>query len=143
MDNLFAYGTLMCEDIMGEVSGCCLPSTSAMVRGYSRHPVKGEHYPGLVPDKEGRVEGVIYRNLPNSAWERLDLFEGGMYVRQPVQIELDNGMTSPATTYVVRTEFLYRLETSGWDFTNFLCNGKESFQRDYRGYRQLYRDSAT
>jgi gamma-glutamylcyclotransferase (GGCT)/AIG2-like uncharacterized protein YtfP len=137
MENLFAYGTLMCEDIMEEVSGCRLSYVPGTVRGYSRRSVRGEHYPALVLDEEGRVEGVVYRNLPNSAWDRLDRFEGEMYVRQPVQIELNDGATLPATTYVVRPEFLHRLEESEWDFANFLCNGKERFRRDYRGYQQL------
>ncbi len=137
MENLFAYGTLMCEDIMEEVSGCRLSCVPGTVRGYSRRSVRGEHYPALVLDEEGRVEGVVYRNLPNSAWDCLDRFEGEMYVRQPVQIELNDGATLPATTYVVRPEFLHRLEESEWDFVDFLSNGKERFRRDYRGYQQL------
>jgi gamma-glutamylcyclotransferase (GGCT)/AIG2-like uncharacterized protein YtfP len=137
MENLFAYGTLMCEDIMEEVSGCRLAGVPGTLKGYGRRSVRGEHYPALVPHEEGRVEGVVYRNVPDSAWERLDRFEGEMYVRQLVQIELNDGSTAQAATYVVQPEFLDLLDPTDWDFGEFLRNGKASFQRHYRGYRSL------
>ena len=127
----------MCEDIMEEVSGCRLSYLPGTVRGYSRKSVRGEHYPALVLDEEGCVEGVVYRNLLSSAWERLDLFEGEMYVRQVVQIELNDGATLLAATYVVQPEFLGHLEESEWSFADFLRTCKKRFQRDYRGYQQL------
>jgi hypothetical protein len=33
------------------------------LKGYSRRSVKGEYFPGRLPDKEGRVDGVVYRNI--------------------------------------------------------------------------------
>ena len=137
MENLFAYGTLMCEDIMGEVSGCRLSYVPGTLKGYSRRSVKGERYPALVPHEEGRVEGVVYRNVPDSAWARLDRFEGKMYARQLVRIVLNNGTTLPAATYVVQPEFLGHLDQSDWDFEDFLHNGKASFQKHYKGYQSL------
>jgi len=137
MENLFAYGTLMCDDIMREVSGCRLSHVPGTLKGYSRRSVKVESYPALVPDKEGRVEGVVYRNMPNSAWDRLDRFEDEMYARQLVQIELNDGTTLLAATYVVSPEFLDHLEQSDWDFADFLRNGKARFQRHYKGYQSL------
>jgi gamma-glutamylcyclotransferase (GGCT)/AIG2-like uncharacterized protein YtfP len=135
--NLFAYGTLMCEDIMEEVSGHCLSSTPGMLKDFSRRPVKGEHYPGLVPDRKGTVEGVVYLDLPDGAWGRLDRFEGQMYRRQVVQVELNDGTILPAATYVVRPRFRHQLTQSGWDVAEFLRNGKKHFQRYYRGYGSL------
>jgi gamma-glutamylcyclotransferase (GGCT)/AIG2-like uncharacterized protein YtfP len=135
--NLFAYGTLMCEDIMREVSGCRLSYVSGTLRGYRRRSVRGETYPALIPHEKGRVEGVVYRKVPDSAWERLDGFEGEMYARQVVQIELEDGTRLPAATYVVKPEFVGHLDQSDWDFAEFLQNGKESFQRHYKGYRSL------
>ncbi|NTV43714.1 MAG: gamma-glutamylcyclotransferase [Syntrophobacteraceae bacterium] len=137
MDNLFAYGTLMCEDIMREVSGCRLSHVHGTLKGYSRRSVKGEYYPALVPDADGRVEGVVYRNVPDSAWERLDRFEGEMYAREHVQIELNDGTILLAATYVARPEFLDHLDQSDWDFADFLRRGKESFQKHYKGYESL------
>lgn len=137
MQNLFAYGTLMCEDIMEEVSGCRVSGIAGVVRGYSRRPVRGERYPALAPDEKSRVEGVVYRNLPLSAWDRLDRFEGRMYVHRLVQVEMNNSAILPAETYIVRLKFLDHLEDSEWDFEDFLRGGKESFQLNYKGYRQI------
>jgi len=54
--NLFAYGTLMCEDIVVEASGCRLPHVPGVFRGYSRRSVTGEHDPATVPGRE-RFQG--------------------------------------------------------------------------------------
>ncbi len=137
MGNFFAYGTLMCQDIMEDVSGCRLSYLAGVLRGYSRRAVKGEHYPALVPSENGYVEGVVYRNLPDSAWERLDRFEGEMYIRQLVRVELNDETNLLAATYVIHPEFKNHLEASGWNFTDFLRNGKNHFQKDYKGYKKL------
>ncbi len=137
MESLFAYGTLMCDEIMREVAGC-LPSRAAgTLKGYSRRAVRGERYPGIVADAAGCVEGVLYRNVPTSAWARLDRFEGEMYARQAVQITLADGETLLAEAYVVRPQFLDRLEQSAWSLADFLREGKASFQQHYTGYRRL------
>lgn len=137
MKNLFAYGTLICEDIMLEVSGCSLPYEPGILKGYSRWLVKGEHYPAVMPDKEGIVEGVVYRDVPRSAWDRLDRFEGDMYKRQAVNVELNDGTMLSAETYVIQPKFLCCLDSSDWDFDNFMATGKTKFQRHYKGYRSL------
>lgn len=137
MDHLFAYGTLMCEDIMEEVSGCRLSHEPGTLKGYSRRAVRGECYPAVMADEKARVGGILYRDVPDAAWERLDRFEGEMYARRPVQIESNDGALLLAATYVVRSEFLDHLEEHEWDFADFLRNGKALFQRHYRGYRSL------
>ena len=137
MENLFAYGTLMCEDIMEEVSGCRLPRASGTLRAYCRRSVKGERFPALLADEGGSVQGVVYRKVPAWAWERLDRFEGEMYERRVVQIELEEGAMVPAAAYVVKPEFVDQLDPFDWDFADFLRNGKERFQKGYRGFLSL------
>jgi gamma-glutamylcyclotransferase (GGCT)/AIG2-like uncharacterized protein YtfP len=132
MTHLFAYGTLMCEDIMSEVAGCRLPNVPGKLRGYSRRTVKGEIYPALVQDEAGQVSGLVFRDVPPSAWERLDRFEGELYRRQSVQIELDDSKLLQAATYVVRPEFLGHLDLADWDFDRFLRSGKKRFQQEHR-----------
>ena len=135
--NLFAYGTLMCGDIMYEVSGCHLPNEPGTLTGYSRRSVTGESYPAIIPDREAAVDGVIYRNVPGSAWYRLDRFEGEMYERRQVTVILNNRTTLSAETYVIHPEYLNRLDQSGWDFDDFIRNAKANFQRCYKGYQAL------
>ena len=137
MLNLFAYGTLMCEDIMRDVSGCRLSQVPGVLKGYSRRSVKGEYYPGILPDEEGRVAGIVYSHVPDSAWDRLDRFEGEMYDRLTVLIELSNGATLHAGTYVVKPEFQDHLESSDWNFADFLRHRKADFQEHYEGFQLL------
>jgi gamma-glutamylcyclotransferase (GGCT)/AIG2-like uncharacterized protein YtfP len=137
MRNLFVYGTLMCEDIMQDVAGCLPARLPGTLAGYERRAVKGEHYPGLVPGAAGRVDGVVYRDVPGFAWARLDSFEGDMYRRQRVHVELRDGATLMAETYVVRPRFLSRLDHAEWDFSEFLRSGKAKFCRHYHGYANL------
>jgi len=139
MQNLFVYGTLMCEEIMEEVSGCCLPCIEGALSGFSRRAVKREQYPAIFPDDQGVVAGIIYMNVPPPAFERLDRFEGEQYERRSVQVEFDYGSLIPAETYVIRPEFMDRLETFDWDYETFLLCGKCIFQKHYRGYRSLAR----
>jgi gamma-glutamylcyclotransferase (GGCT)/AIG2-like uncharacterized protein YtfP len=137
MGNLFVYGTLMCDDIMEEVSGFRPPSVPGTLKGYSRWSVKSEKYPAVMPDENGSVEGVVYLNVPNSAWDRLDRFEGEMYARQIVEVQLNDGASLRAQTYVVKPNFLDHLDQTDWDFADFLRNGKASFQRHYKGYQSF------
>jgi gamma-glutamylcyclotransferase (GGCT)/AIG2-like uncharacterized protein YtfP len=137
MTHLFAYGTLMCADIMQEAAGCLPEHRRGVLRGYVRRRVRGQVYPGLLQHEGRRVAGVLYWDVPASAWERLDRFEGEMYARRAVSIEMDGGGRLAAETYVVRPEYLDRLEEAEWDFSEFLSSGKSGFRAGYAGYRSL------
>lgn len=137
MSALFAYGTLMCEEIMAEVSGSAPASAPASLRGYRRLRVRGEPYPALVADPNGVVEGVLYRNVSGASWKRLDRFEGELYTRETVQVDQGNGEVLEAATYVARPEFRHLLEEVDWDLGEFLSEGKERFQCHYKGYGEL------
>jgi hypothetical protein len=80
----------------------------------------------------------VYRDVPDPAWERLDRFEGEMYLRQGVQIEVNDRTLLYAETYLVKPEFVDCLEAAEWNFEKFLQNDKANFQRSYKGYRELF-----
>ena len=61
--DLFSYGTLMCEDIMLAVTGRRLSSLRGFLRDYQRRTVKGEAYPGLIPDGVGSSQGSCTATL--------------------------------------------------------------------------------
>jgi len=137
MAHLFVYGTLMSEEIMRQVTGVCPQSDPAVLEGFSRRAVRGEPYPGILPEEGSRVEGVLYRDVPEASWERLDRFEGAMYERRSVQVELIGGSVEKAAAYVVRPEYRHYLDRAGWDFEEFLNRGIARFQGSYPGYRHL------
>ena len=129
MKNLFAYGTLMCNDIMAEVCGASLSHVPAILTGFRRLCVRGEPYPAVIPDADAAVEGALYVNMPRSAWPRLDRFEGAMYSREVVQVERGDGAIMPAEVYVIRPEFARYLADEEWDFDAFLRLHKSSYLR--------------
>jgi len=135
----FTYGSLMCEDIMRAVSGHEGVHEPAELAGYSRHPVTGEDYPGIRPQAGGRVVGVLYRDLPAAAFERLDAFEGSQYLRRTTRIALRDATEVAAETYVFRPEFGHLLGAGDWDFEAFLRHGKRRFEARYVGYARIAR----
>ncbi|HJV25632.1 MAG TPA: gamma-glutamylcyclotransferase family protein [Aromatoleum sp.] len=133
MEHCFTYGSLMCEDIMSAVSGVRSRFAAASLEGFRRQPVSGQTYPGMVPTAGARVPGVLYLDLPASAWPRLDRFEGEEYERRQVVVRLADGRAEPAWTYVFRPEFATRLVEGEWDFERFLATGKARFMARYVG----------
>jgi len=138
MSDLFAYGTLMCADILREVTGCPeLAGTVGLLRDHARLCVRGEHYPGLVARPGARVEGVVYHAVPADAWARLDRFEGDMYVRAGVDVELADATRQRVQTYLIRPGLSCCLEDREWQLEEFLSHGKAEFERAYKGYAAI------
>jgi len=133
----FAYGTLMCEDIMLTVTGRRFTRVSGFLAGYRRRGIKNEVYPGIIPEAGRTVEGIVYRDLTDTAWTALDTFEGEMYERRIVRVNLTDSTSIDAYTYVIRPEFENRLDSNDWDFEKFLEFGKKTFQKRYVGFKAL------
>ena len=128
---------VMCADLMRAVSGHCGRHVPGTLRDYQRHTVKGEVYPGIRPQPDAAVEGVVYGDLPKNAWIRLDVFEGDLYRRQIVHVNRADGTIVAAHTYVVKPEFEHRLEATEWDAEQFLRFGKMTFVAHYAGFKAL------
>lgn len=135
--DLFTYGSLMCGDIMTEVAGAQLRATPAVLPGYRRFLVRGEQYPGVVPDRGGTVAGLVYHGIDEEGWARLDRFEGELYDRRPVTVRYENGSGAMVDCYVFRPEFASRLTEIEWEYTAFLRDGKALFQQQYRGFKAI------
>ena len=134
MDNLFAYGTLMCGDILQAVAGRQLEAMPARLLNYRRLQVRGEHYPAIRQQPGWQVDGILYRQVTRQLWHRLDLFEGHMYRRVSVAVRLPSGQMVIAYTYVIRPGSRQRLLSRDWDFDTFLAQGKVHFLQYYPGF---------
>jgi gamma-glutamylcyclotransferase (GGCT)/AIG2-like uncharacterized protein YtfP len=135
--NLFAYGTLMCGDIMEKVSGFSAASVRAILGDYKRISIKGELYPVIVPREGEEVSGVLYTKLPPAAFVRLDAFEGRMYERRCVLVRTEKGAMVRAESYVGRIQFRDLFEDKPWDFDAFMNGRKILFEEGYEGWRSL------
>jgi gamma-glutamylcyclotransferase (GGCT)/AIG2-like uncharacterized protein YtfP len=137
MVNLFTYGSLMCDDIMFAVVNCQLERSNAVLKGYYRTKVQNEEYPGIIPQSDSQVDGVLYLDLPEAAIEQLDVFEGEYYDRQGVQIYSEKFGETDAMTYVVKPQYCHLLTYTEWSFADFLEVGKQKFERAYFGFRDI------
>lgn len=127
----FTYGSLMTEHIMFGVCGMQLSAKPARLAGFSRHPVKDEDYPGIVPSDADEVHGVLYLAVPADAIARLDAFEGEQYRRTPVTVECPDGQQLSADTYVFRPELAHLLLPGDWDEAAFEREGRARFERKF------------
>jgi gamma-glutamylcyclotransferase (GGCT)/AIG2-like uncharacterized protein YtfP len=135
--NLFAYGTLMEPDIMRRVAlelPCSEPGT---LRDHERRALRGRPYPGLRPRLGGSVDGIVYYDVSRSAWERLDHFEGEMYVRIGVAVLVRTGGTVSTWTYRIAAPYEGELEDADWSYADFARYGKSSFEREYRRFGEI------
>jgi len=142
----FTYGSLMSAEIMARVCGvpaASLTSQPAWLAGFARHPVRGEEYPGIVPDETAKpLLGVIYSGLPPTVWQRLDDFEGPEYERVAVRVHLGEAADAPtqdAWVYRYKTCFADRLLPGDWDPAAFAREGKARFTARYLGFERIDR----
>lgn len=133
---VFTYGSLMCDDIMASIAGNCFRVSEAVLRDHQRKAVRNEHYPGMVPSPASSVTGVLYSHVSEQGLKALDAFEGEMYQRVEVDIELPDNKSTRAFTYIIRPAFQRVLSTQDWDFDEFLSNGKQAFLAEYGGFRR-------
>jgi gamma-glutamylcyclotransferase (GGCT)/AIG2-like uncharacterized protein YtfP len=134
--DLFVYGTLMSTDIMRLASGHSGQSEPAILPGYFCGPLSGKPYPGIVERHGHSVEGRLYCSLSARSIHRLDVFEGNMYRRTPVEVLVDNGALE-AFTYVIRPAFEHLLRDRKWSFEKFMRDDSDSFVSGYGGFAQL------
>lgn len=137
MVNLFTYGSLMCDDIMFAVVNCQLEKRNAILNGFYRSKVRNEEYPGITPQSETQVNGVLYLDLPEAAIEQLDVFEGEYYDRQDVLVCSEKFGEIDAMSYVVKLQYCHLLTYTEWSFAKFLEVGKQKFERAYFGFRDI------
>ena len=135
--NLFAYGTLMDPEIMAQVSGAAFQSQKATLFQYDRKTVWGEVYPAIIKRNGGAVEGIIYFDISEETFDRIDKFEGPLYVRKKVMATCDNGESVGTFTYVISPTAVHQLSDDDWSYEYFLENDKQLFQSSHPGYHKL------
>lgn len=113
--HLFAYGTLEIPAVMYAVTGQHHPVEAAVLPGYRRYLLANKPYPGIVPQLNADVEGMLYRNLSPQIWQRLDRYEDDFYQRQQVRVLSRRGELIEAWTYIVPVAYQHLLSQIPWD----------------------------
>jgi len=127
----------MDPDIMAQVSGAKHRSQKAVLHDYVRKTVIGEVYPAIILREGCLVEGTLYYDVSSVSFERLDKFEGSLYLRTDVPVICDDGESVVAETYVITESALHQLSAEDWSFDRFLSKDKMFFQSGYPGYDDL------
>jgi gamma-glutamylcyclotransferase (GGCT)/AIG2-like uncharacterized protein YtfP len=128
--NLFAYGTLMWPEVLEAVIGKHLDGVPAVLHGYVRLRVKGEHYPAVVPSGSRSVEGLLFKDLSDTDFEHLDRFEGEEYERTAVSL---NGIE--VQVYVLSDASRDIADCVPWRPEDMKAHHLTAFCREYKGWQ--------
>jgi gamma-glutamylcyclotransferase (GGCT)/AIG2-like uncharacterized protein YtfP len=133
---IFTYGTLMIPEVMYAVTTREFRFKTAILRGYARFTVKGESYPGIIPVTDASTEGIIYFDVDKLSLARLDAFEGDMYQRTPVRVEMEKDEILNAETYVIKPEYRGYLSSKEWNVKEFNQKHLGAFLETYQGFQK-------
>ena len=127
----------MDQEIMTRVCGVECRFQEGNLPHYVRKTVRGEVYPAIIRHKDHSVDGVVYFGVSPQAIDRLDKFEGPLYVRTDAFAILNDGRRVDIQTYVIDSDFADRLSDDDWSYHSFRKKNKDVFQRTYQGYKEL------
>jgi Gamma-glutamyl cyclotransferase, AIG2-like len=123
---LFIYGSLLIPHILHRASGYETPmvdlmhyATGATLYGYCRHALRDVIFPAIVPNAEGIVSGAVVVGLSDEEKEAVKQFEGGMYDRVEVDVEVELAVEERSGYVMVKTEIL-KADTYVWNYTSSL-----------------------
>lgn len=111
--HVFVYGTLLVPDIMRDVTGRQYAGEAATLRGFHRYRVRGHSFPGIVPEADSRVDGMVFTIGP-AALAAIDRYEDDFYERRTVEVETANDRLQ-AYAYVIPEHRRHLLESRDWD----------------------------
>lgn len=137
MTNLFTYGSLMCGDIMVQVSGQQPSQQTAYLDDYFCSKIHLETYPGIAPSVDNRVKGVLYFDIAPEALMRLDTFEGEYYERKEVTVQTEALGLVKAMAYIIKPQYKHLMTGTAWSFEDFLHTGKRQFEMQYEGFGKI------
>lgn len=126
--NVFAYGSLMFDQVWSKVVSGRYAKVTARLYGYKRRKIRGEVYPAVLPGtNRDHVDGIIYLDVSKGDLKNLDAFEGEYYQKQMAECGLPDGSNVTAWVYVFKEQYRDLLEDEPWDPVQFLEGGIHTF----------------
>lgn len=134
MDRLFTYGTLMVPEVIEAVLGRPVGrATSAKLPDYGCYRVRDCQYPAILAEAGCVTTGCVYRDLSPTSLKQLDRYEGDLYDRRLVCVQLLDGGSLEVWTYVLHTRHQRLLTQDPWDLDDFVERRLDRFLRILRG----------
>lgn len=131
--SLFCYGTLQAKEIIDTITGLSLQGSPATLQGFGCYRVKKAVFPGILPEAQGQVVGTFYTGLHGQALQRLDAFEGELYLRQQVTIINDKRQPTSAWAYVIKQHCRHLLTREPWYYEDY----EDRFLARFRNMRNV------
>ena len=127
--HVFTYGSLMFPAVWERVVRGQYRAVAAMLPGHARYEVSGETYPGMVPQADSAVNGVLYLDVDDADLLALDVFEGSEYRRDVVTVSVTAEENLTAVTYVFTAD--ERLTDKTWEAETFrITHFMDAYCRD-------------
>jgi gamma-glutamylcyclotransferase (GGCT)/AIG2-like uncharacterized protein YtfP len=134
--NLFAYGSLMFEEVWSQVVRGDYLRRPARLHGFLRRRAYGDVYPVIIPSNHGAwVDGVVYFGVSDGDIRRVDAFEAEPYDRQTHTVIVEGFEKHQADAYVLKENYHYMVDDREWDPQWFAREGLPFFIRHYGGFR--------
>lgn len=128
--HVFTYGSLMIPRVMEAVTGRLFATAPALLQGFARYALRGETYPGLVPETTAATDGVLWRHVDDDSLRLLDEFEGDWYERQRVTAIVGGDPVSVETYVLVETQ-RHRVSHRRWLRDRFETRYLQDFLSSY------------
>jgi len=140
--HVFTYGTLMFPEVWRAVVGKEFETAAATADGFEIYYVREAVYPGIIAMPNGSVSGVVYFNVDVESLDRLDVFEGDDYRRQPIEVtRSDNGLKITSDAYIIPPDHRHLLTNEPWSAKDFAARGDLArFVARYAGFERLTDD---
>lgn len=103
---LFAYGTLQVPAVLQAVIGGQRHGSPALLPGFRRFRVPGKPYPAIVANAGGSVTGLLYEAVSAAELALLDYYEGELYERRELLVELQQAGADPASAAVLAQSYV-------------------------------------
>lgn len=104
----------------------------ASLKAWQRFAIREASYPAACPSRlDASIQGILWLDLSESAWKRLDAFEGPAYRRVLVEVRTEVG-THLAWVYEFLDQAL--MLSSDWDEAGFRAQHLASFFQQHGGH---------
>ncbi|KMT07648.1 hypothetical protein BVRB_6g147720 [Beta vulgaris subsp. vulgaris] len=124
---VFVYGSLLADQVVQVLLNRVPASSPAILPNFNRFSIKGRVYPAILPVENKKVLGRVLTGVTNHELDILDIFEDVEYVRNSVEVTLEDSLEKlQAYAYVWDDKDdpnLYR----DWDFENWKSTHMNDF----------------
>jgi len=117
--HIFFYGTLMCPEVYEAISGKPLEAKPATLSQFKIYSLQNRVYPGIIPSRDSEVKGLVTK-VDQETLDRLDYFEGEVYIRTLVEVTDTKKQLMKAWTYVLKESHYSLAQEEVWDYEKFV-----------------------